>query len=91
MNHKKITFILCVNDDTEFSECRFYLDRLILPEGFEKDIITIEEAPSMTAGYNAGMQSSDAKYKVYLHQDVFIIYKDFTALYNFFSFNPIYV
>lgn len=26
----------------------------------------------MCAGYNAGMQSSDAKYKVYLHQDVFI-------------------
>ena len=24
------------------------------------------------AGYNAGMKSSDAKYKVYLHQDVFI-------------------
>lgn len=89
MNHKKIAFILCVNDDTEFSECRFYLDRLILPEGFEKDIITIEEAPSMTAGYNAGMQSSDAKYKVYLHQDVFIIYKDFIKdLVNVFQNNP---
>lgn len=38
----------------------------------ELDVIGVTEAPSMCAGYNAGMKSSDAKYKVYLHQDVFI-------------------
>ena len=38
----------------------------------ELDVIGVTEAPSMSAGYNAGMKSSDAKYKVYLHQDVFI-------------------
>lgn len=27
----------------------------------------------MTAGYNAGMQSTDARYKVYIHQDVLIV------------------
>ena len=26
----------------------------------------------MCAGYNEAMQSSDAKYKIYMHQDVFI-------------------
>lgn len=31
----------------------------------------------MAAGYNEGMHASDAKYKVYLHQDVFIVNKDF--------------
>jgi hypothetical protein len=36
------------------------------------DIIGIEEAQSMCEAYNAWMNSSDAKYKVYLHQDVFI-------------------
>lgn len=51
---------------------RHYINRLLLPEGFERDVIGIEDAPSMCAGYNAGMQSSDAKYKVYLHHDVFI-------------------
>jgi hypothetical protein len=36
------------------------------------DVIGIEEAQSMCEAYNAGMHSSDAQYKVYLHQDVFI-------------------
>lgn len=77
MNEKKIAFIICMNDEAEYAECRYYLDRLIIPEGFDKDLITIQEAPSMTAGYNAGMESSQAKYKVYLHQDVFIINRNF--------------
>lgn len=33
----------------------------------------------MTGGYNAGMLSSDAKYKIYLHQDVFIINRNFLS------------
>lgn len=77
MNTKKIAFIACVNDKEEFAEAEYYLNRLLLPEGFEKDIITVEDAPSMTSGYNAAMESSDAKYKVYLHQDVFIINQRF--------------
>lgn len=77
MNEKQIAFIVCVNDEMKYSECRYYLERLKLPQGYEKDIITVTEAPSMAAGYNAGMQSSDAKYKVYLHQDVFIVNRDF--------------
>lgn len=72
MDEKKIAFIICVNDEEEFSECRYYLERLFVPEGYHTDIISIRGASSMTAGYNAGMKSSDAKYKVYLHQDVFI-------------------
>ena len=31
----------------------------------------------MTAGYQAAMNESDAKYKIYLHQDVFILYPYF--------------
>lgn len=77
MNSKKVAFIICINDWQEYEECKFYLDRLHIPSGYEKDIITIQEAPSMAAGYNAGMQSSDAKYKVYLHQDVYIKNIDF--------------
>ena len=79
MNNKKIAFIICRNDEQEFAECQFYLQRLVLPKGFEKDIISIQEAPSMAAGYQAGMESSDAKYKVYMHQDVFIINTNFVS------------
>lgn len=72
MNDNKIAFIICTNNQLYFNECCYYINRLLLPEGFERDVIGIEDAPSMCAGYNAGMQSSDAKYKVYLHHDVFI-------------------
>lgn len=77
MNEKKVAFITCVNDKWEYAECLYYLEHLKLPDGWEKDIITIYEADSMAAGYNAGMKNSDAKYKVYLHQDVFIVNQDF--------------
>lgn len=79
MNSNKAAFIICVNDTRKYEESRYYLDRLKLPAGFEKDIISVEGAPSMAAGYNAGMQDSDAKYKVYLHQDVFIININFIS------------
>ena len=73
MNDKKITFIICYTDDLYLAECEYYIHKLTLPEDYILDIVKIKEAPSMTAGYNAGMKSSDAKYKVYLHQDVFCI------------------
>lgn len=72
MNDKKICFIACVNDSDFFSECMLYISRLYVPDGFEIDVISIEEAKSMTSGYNEGMKASDAKYKIYLHQDTFI-------------------
>lgn len=79
MNDKQIAFIICVNDDLEYAECQYYLSRLKVPEGFSTDFITIREASSMAEGYNAGMQSSNAGYKVYMHQDTFIINENFIA------------
>lgn len=79
MNEKKVAFIICVNDDAEFEECKYYLSRLHVPEGYEIDVMAIREASSMTEGYNGGMKTTDAKYKVYLHQDVFIVHQNFIA------------
>lgn len=72
MNSRKICFIICANDSLFFAECVKYIQWLYVPEDMEIEILEIREAVSMTAGYNEGMLSSDAKYKVYLHQDVFI-------------------
>lgn len=77
MNEKKVAFIICVNDMQAYAECKYYLDHLLIPDGYEIDVITITEAPSMTAGYNAGMQGTDARYKVYMHQDVLIVNPNF--------------
>lgn len=77
MNNKKICFITCVNDVELYNECLEYINTLNVPVGFEIETLQVNEAQSITSGYNEAMQASDAKYKVYLHQDVFIINKDF--------------
>lgn len=79
MNTKQIAFIICINNMQYYSECVRYIQELEVPEGYSTDIISIQEADSMTQGYNAGMQASDAKYKVYLHHDTFILNKNFIA------------
>ncbi|SKB95470.1 Glycosyl transferase family 2 [Lachnospiraceae bacterium] len=77
MNDKKIAFIIATNDEQYFSECTYYINRLWIPEGFETDVIGVREAHSICEAYNAAMHSSDARYKVYLHHDVFILNQNF--------------
>jgi len=77
MNDKKFCFIICTNSELFYNECVRYMEYLIIPAGYEVDIIGITEAQSITKGYNEGMQASDAKYKIYMHQDVFILYPNF--------------
>jgi 2-polyprenyl-3-methyl-5-hydroxy-6-metoxy-1,4-benzoquinol methylase len=79
MNPNKICFIYCVNDEELLQESLKYLGHLDVPEGFEIDTMTVTEATSMTEGYSYGMKKSDAKYKVYLHQDVLILNKSFIS------------
>ena len=77
LNEKKFAFIICTNNEFFMDECRYYLNRLVVPEGYDVDIVEITEAKSMAAGNNEGMYYSDAKYKIYLHQDVFIVNRNF--------------
>lgn len=77
MNEKKISFITCVNDIQIYRQCLSYINNLEVPVGYEVECIKIENAESMAKGYNEAMKSSNAKYKVYLHQDVYIKNKDF--------------
>lgn len=72
MNENKVAFISCVNDEVLYEECLSFIKRLQIPEGVEIEIISIRDAKNMTSAYNQGMKKSDAKYKVYLHQDVYI-------------------
>ncbi|HHW01018.1 MAG TPA: glycosyltransferase [Clostridiaceae bacterium] len=77
MNERKICFISCVNDHELYREALYYINHLEVPQGYEIECISIENAKSMAQGYNKAMKLSDAKYKVYLHQDVYIINKFF--------------
>lgn len=77
MDAKKICFIMCVNNEQYMQEAVNYINHLELPDGYSLEILTVFEASGMAAGYNEAMRSSDAKYKVYLHQDVMIVEKKF--------------
>ncbi len=79
MHNQKISFIICTNHEKYFTECKRYIDALKIPAGYSTEVVPITNAPSMTAGYNQGMRQSDAKYKVYLHQDVFLLNQNFIA------------
>ena len=77
MDDNKICFIMCVNNWSMVEEAKHYIERLNIPTGYSIDLVTIEGAESMCAGYNEGMHSTNAKYKIYLHQDVFILNRNF--------------
>lgn len=75
----KIAFIVSYDNELYFSECIDYISCLKVPEGIETEIVGIADAESIAGSYNAAMHETKAKYKVYLHQDVFIINENFIA------------
>lgn len=77
MCENKISFIICYNEEMYLKECNLHIQQLHIPEGFTIEILPISDATSMASGYNRGMTMSNAKYKVYLHQDVYILNKNF--------------
>lgn len=68
----KIAFVSCVNDEEMYAECALYLRHLELPAGFSAELVPVRGAPSMTAGYEAGRRATEARYKIYLHQDLLL-------------------
>lgn len=86
LNANKIAVIFCTNDSVYESECVAYLRRLRIPEGKQLEIIEVWNAPGMAAGYNVAMMSTDAKYKIYIHHDTFLLEQDIlTKLVDVFS------
>ncbi len=77
MDNKKFCFISCVNNKQYYNECLYYISKLNIPEGYTVEMLSIEDATSMTSGYNKAMKMTDAKYKIYLHQDTFILDENF--------------
>lgn len=73
VDENKICFITCVNDERLYEESVLYLQNLSIPDGMQAELIGVRGADSMAAGYQEAMESSDAKYKIYLHQDIFVI------------------
>lgn len=79
MVENKIAFITCVNNDDDYNEALLYMKNLQIPADMTAEYIAVRGAESMCAGYNKGMSETDARYKVYLHQDTLIVNKTFIA------------
>ena len=74
---KKIAFIACVNDDKMWERCKEHIFACNLPDDFSVEVLDVRNATSIFTGYQQGMESTNAKYKIYLHQDVMIVGEDF--------------
>jgi len=72
-----IAFICCVNNEHLFNACLEHIKRLFVPEPYNVKVITLRKVKNIAAAYNAAMNNCRTKYKVYLHQDTFIINKNF--------------
>ncbi len=77
MDDKKICFITCVTKERTYQECVFYIKNLNIPDGIKVEIMAVRNCLSITSGYNKVMNFVDAKYKVYIHENTFIINKNF--------------
>ncbi len=70
-DNKKIAIITCVNNEAIYNESLLYIEHLNVPEGMRIELIEVQQAESMASGYQEAMEGSDAKYKIYMHQDCF--------------------
>ncbi|TCO73639.1 glycosyltransferase [Marinisporobacter balticus] len=77
LNNRKICFIICVNDEKIYKEALLYIKNLNVPEGYQVDTLCIKNVGNIGKAYNQAIQDSNAKYKIYMHEDVFIINKHF--------------
>lgn len=73
----KICFIMAVNNQEKALGALECIKHLKCPPGKKIEFISLENKASMTDAYQHGMEQSNAKYKIYLHQDVTILRDDF--------------
>lgn len=77
MDENKICFMIPITNKNQFAEAQGYIEKLVIPAGFQVEIVALQAYRSMAESYNDGMQKKSAKYRIYMHQDVCIIHRDF--------------
>jgi hypothetical protein len=70
-----VAFITSVNDEMQYRTCLQYIDALEIPAGYTVEKIAILGASSMAEGYQRAMEGSKARYKIYVHQDVYLTHR----------------
>ena len=80
LDEHKICLITAVSDWDKYNESLATWQNLSIPEGMRVDVLTVEDWPSIGEAYQRAMNQSDAKYKVYVREDVWITRHDFLEL-----------
>jgi len=75
LNPRAVAFISCVNDEAQYRTCLRYIDALEIPSGYTLEKIAVLGATSMAEGYQRAMEASAARYKIYVHQDTYVIHQ----------------
>jgi hypothetical protein len=87
VKEKTILVIVCVNNEELFAQCERQIKNVVVPSGYQVHIYPILHPTSMTSAYNQAILNP-AKYKVYLHQDIFLINRNlFIDLISLFTSN----
>ena len=88
----KICIITCVNNESQYEEMIQNFLSIKIPDNMEIEFLGVRNAISIFSGYQQAMEESDAKYKVYVHQDVLIQDEDFFyKIIDIFKNNPEFV
>ncbi|GIP47420.1 hypothetical protein J53TS2_10110 [Paenibacillus sp. J53TS2] len=77
MSKKKFSFIFVISDEEVYEESRCYLNRLRIPDGVEVEVHELRAVKNLPLALNHAMHRSDAKYKVYLQDYLFIVNPNF--------------
>lgn len=80
LNDKKICFITAVNRPETYNRSLRSWRKLRVPKGMTVESCVIQQASSLASAYQSAMTSSDAKYKIYIHQDVEIVDRTFLQM-----------
>lgn len=73
MDEKKIAVIIYVQDEDDYKICAESLRELSCPAGYGLEVIPVVKAASRGVAYQAGMEKSNAKYKVYIDSAAWIV------------------
>ncbi|PYT52435.1 MAG: hypothetical protein DMG46_27015, partial [Acidobacteria bacterium] len=71
-----IAFVTAVKDETQYCVCLKHLDALQIPSGYTVERVAVLGGGSIPECYQRAMEASTARYKIYLHVDTYVVYRE---------------
>lgn len=75
--NNKMDFVICYSNENSVQKCVQCISNLKKPDDFDIDIITIGEADNLAEAYNAVVEETDSKYRIYIQENVYITNPNF--------------